>query len=238
MALLTKWVRRMMQPSGDLVSIVLRDWYGSSLDWEIWRTPRCGDSAFMSSVRLSLPLVQRFFRPQPGDEETFRFWDDNWSGHGPLCGVFPGLYKLFTDPGVSVWRAWHDAWTPALPVALTDQWVAEFLRLQELLGDRRPAEAAQDAWAWSGPRFSARAAYRLLRDQEESEDPLILQPCRLVWKCCLPLKIKVFAWLLARQRLMTRSLRQQMVLNSHMECPLRTGAAEDCSHLFFVCPLA
>ena len=35
MALLAKWVRRIMQPSGDLATVVLRDGYGSSLDWEM-----------------------------------------------------------------------------------------------------------------------------------------------------------------------------------------------------------
>ena len=85
---------------------------------------------------------------------------------------------------------------------------------------------------------SLQAAYRLLREQEVPEDPLILQRCRLVWKRRLPLKIKVFAWLLARRRLMIRALRQQMVPNSPVECPLCAGAVEDCSHLFFACPLA
>ena len=36
MALLAKWVRRMMQPSGDLATVVLRNGYSSSLDWEMW----------------------------------------------------------------------------------------------------------------------------------------------------------------------------------------------------------
>ena len=36
--------------------------------------------------------------------------------------------------------------------------------LQELLGDRRLVEAASDMWVWSSVRFSAQAAYRLLRD--------------------------------------------------------------------------
>ena len=35
MALLTKWVCRMMQPLGDIVTVVPRDEYGSSLDWEM-----------------------------------------------------------------------------------------------------------------------------------------------------------------------------------------------------------
>ena len=91
---------------------------------------------------------------------------------------------------------------------------------------------------WRSSWFSTWAAYRLLQDQEVPEDPLILQQCRLIWKCRLPLKIKVFAWLLARRCLMTRALRQWMVPNSPVECPLCAGAVEDCSHLFFACPLA
>ena len=94
MALLAKWVRRMMQPSGDLATVVLRDGHGSSLDWQ---TPRRGDSAFMSSVRTCFPQVQRFFQPPLGDGETFRLWDDNWSGHSRLDRLFPRLYALSTD---------------------------------------------------------------------------------------------------------------------------------------------
>ena len=40
------------------------------------------------------------------------------------------------------------------------------------------------------------------------------------------------------RRLMTRSVRQRMVPDSPVECPLCKGAVEDCSHLFFVCLLA
>ena len=88
-ALLTKWVRRRIQPLGDLVSVVLHDEYSSSLDWEIWRTTRRGNSVFMASARTCIPHVHRFFCPWLGDRETFRFWEDNWSGHGRMCGVFP-----------------------------------------------------------------------------------------------------------------------------------------------------
>ena len=66
----------------------------------------------------------------PAARETFRFWEDNWSGHGRLSGVFPRLYALSMDPGASVQQAWHRAWAPALPEALSDQRVAELLRLQ------------------------------------------------------------------------------------------------------------
>ena len=191
----------------------------------------------MSSVRRCFPIVQRFFRPQLGNGETFRFLQNDWLGHGRLCGAFPRLYSLSTEPGVSMRRARHDTYI-LLFVALTDQRVAELLRLQELLGDRRLVEVVLYMWVWNSSRFSARAAYRLLRDQDVPEDPLILQRCCLVWKRHLPLKIIVFAWLLARRRLMTRALWQRMAPNSPVKCTLCARAVEDRSHLFFICPLA
>ena len=60
----------------------------------------------------------------------------------------------------------------------------------------------------------------------------------LVWKRRLSLKIKVFAWLLLRRRLMTRSRLHRMVPDALVECPLCVRAEEDCQHLFFACPLA
>ena len=164
--------------------------------------------------------MQRFFRLQLGNWETFRFWQDNWSGHGHLSGVFPRLYALSMDPRASVQQAWHRAWARALPKALSDQRVAELLRLQELLADQRLSKATQDAWVWNGPSFIVRAVYRLLRDQGAPEDPRFLQRCHLVWKRRLPLKIKIFVWLLLRRRLMTRSLRQRMVPDSSVDCSL------------------
>ena len=67
---------------------------------------------------------------------------------------------------------------------------------------------------------------------------MLLKCCRLLWKCRIPLKIKLFGWLLLRQRLITRSLRQRFCPDAPTECPLCAGAAEDCSHLFFECQFA
>ena len=160
----------------------------------MWQTSRRDDSAFMESMRTCFPQGQRFFRPQLENGETFRFWQDNWSGHGRLIGVFPRLYALSMDPRASIQQAWHRAWAPALPEALSDQLVAELLRLQEFLVDQSLSEATQDAWVWNCPSFTVPAVYRLLREQGTPEDPRFSQRCRLVWKRRLPLKIKIFAW--------------------------------------------
>ena len=52
----THW-SRLLQPAGDLVSVLLQDCYGASLDWIHWQTPQRGDSAFMSSLRPVFALV-------------------------------------------------------------------------------------------------------------------------------------------------------------------------------------
>ena len=132
---------------------------------------------------------------------------------------------------------WHDAWAPPLPEALSDQQAGDLLRLQELLADRQPSEG-QDEWIWSEPLFSVRVVYNRFRDQVGSEDPAFLRLWRRVWKSRLPMKIRVFAWLLLRRRLLTRSLLQRMIPDAPAGCALCAGAAEDCEHLFVTCSFA
>ena len=159
------------------------------------------------------------------------------SGRGRFSQIFPRLYSLSPDPNEPVSRAWRDAWTPALREALSDQRVTDFLRLQELIADRRPSEG-NDVWIWSEQRFSARAVYSRLREQAEAEDPAFIRLWRRAWKSRLPMKIQVFIWLLLRRRLMTRAYRQRMAPESTTECALCAGAVEDCEHLFVTCPFA
>ena len=187
--------------------MLLQDSYGASFDWHKWQTPKRGNSAFMSSLRPIFSVVQPHIRPKLSSGESFRFWMDEWLGNGRLRQSFPQLFALAPDPECSVRQAWHDAWAPPMPAALSDQRTSKLLRLQELLANQLPSEG-QDGWTWCEPRFSVRAAYRRLRAHAGSEDPLFFGLWRRIWRSRIPLKIRVFLWLLLRRRLMTRSLRQ------------------------------
>ena len=237
LALLTKWVSRLLQSLGDLLSVLLQDCYGASLDWIQWQTPQRGDSAFMSSLRPVFAVVQPLLRPKLGSGTTFRFWMDEWSRNGRLHQSLPRLFALASDPECSVRQAWHDAWAPPMRAMLSDQRTSELLRLQELLVDLRPTEG-QDGWTWCEMSFSVQAAYCRLRAQVGSEDPLFLRLWQHIWRSRIPLKIRVFLWLLLRRRLMTRSLRQRCDPHSSAECVLCRSDLEDCNHLFVGCPLA
>ena len=52
------------------------------------------------------------------------------------------------------------------------------------------------------------------------------------------MKIRVFAWLLLRRRLLTRSRRRHLIPDAPEECALCARAVEDCEHLFITCPFA
>ena len=104
--------------------------------------------------------------------------------------------------------------------------------------DLRPLEATRDAWVWRQSRFTVKAVYRLLCGQLPPENVYVTQRCRLIWKRHIPLKIRIFGWLLLRRRLMTRVARQRMFPDSPVSCPLCGRGPEVCSHLFFQCPLA
>ena len=96
-ALLSKWVSRILHPTGELVTSVLRDEYGHTLDWQLWQTPRRGDSAFLSSLRPIFQAVRPFFRPRLGSGKSFRFWFEDWSRQGSMSLKFPRLFALARD---------------------------------------------------------------------------------------------------------------------------------------------
>ena len=237
-ALMCKWIARVMKPEDDMLSHLLHEMYGSTLDWNMWATPQRGDSPFMAGLRGTFPLVQQFFRPQLGNGAIFRFWTDNWSDLGRQDDGFPRLYALAPDPIATVQSAWTGAWSPALPMALSDQRVDDLLCLQARLANLRPSGEENDAWIWRGAVFSTKAAYKSLRGLSALEDALTRRRCRWIWKRRLPLKIRLFAWLLLRRHLMTWVFRQHMYPDSPLSCPLCNQGAEDCDHLFFQCSLA
>ena len=173
--LLSKWVIRVMKPSSDMVSMLLREVYGHSLNWNKWATPRWGDSLVVAGLLGILPLVWPFFRPQLGHGAHFRFWEDDWSGLGRLGDSFPRLYALAMDSAATVQIMLTGAWTPILPNALSDQRLVDFMSLEVRLAKLRLPAETQDTRLWCQFKFSAMAVYCLLRGQAPLEAISLVQ---------------------------------------------------------------
>ena len=76
-ALLTKWVGRVMRPENELAIKVLRDCYGASMDWGSRGLATGRTSAFWSRLRLIFSQVRGHFLARLGDGSAFCFWRDN-----------------------------------------------------------------------------------------------------------------------------------------------------------------
>ena len=111
------------------------------------------------------------------------------------------------------------------------------MSMQQMLEGQRPREGARDGWIWKNEPFSVRGLYRQLRTTQ-SEDPIRLDACREVWKQRLPYKVAIFAWIFARQRVLTRVRHRFLVSAGSVLCMLCGEHEEDCEHLFFKCPIA
>ena len=159
MALISKWVIRVMESYRDTVATLLREQYRHSLNWSVWENPRRKDSLFVAGLRGIFLMIRPFCKPQLGNGALFWFWEDDWSGHGQLGVVFPRLYALAPDTAATVWSMWNGAWTPTLPQALSDLRLADFMSLQVRLANLRPTKEITDAWRWRLSKFLARAIY-------------------------------------------------------------------------------
>ena len=127
-------------------------------------------------------------------------------------------------------------WFPTLPNNISDQRFEDLAALQLAVSQFHLTVETADTWVWHGASFLARKVYHHLQELEGSSDTtMFLKCCRIIWKRRIPLKIKIFTWLLLRQRLMTRSFCQRFYPGSSAECPQFGGVSEDCSHPFFEC---
>ena len=183
--------------------------------------------------------MQFLFRSRIGDGAIFRFWEDDWAGLGRLRDLYPRHHALALDSRVSVKSVSDAGWFPTLPSSISDQRFEDLVAMQQAVSHVQLTEGLADIWVWTGSRFSASSVYHHLQGLEGTPNSaMVLKCCRLIWKSRIPLKIKIFGWLLLRKRLMTRSLRQRFCPGTLTECPLCADVNEDCSHLFFECQYA
>ena len=236
-ALLTKWLKRIIGPEEDVIRAVMRDRYGAGVAWDKMTTRVRGASAFWQGLGKVVPIIQNFFAARLGDGALFRFWLDEWSDMGCLRGKFPRLFALTRHPQGTVKKCWDGGWNPSLAAHLMEQRLGEFMSMQQMLEGRMPREGARDDWIWKNEPFSVRVLYQQLRTSQ-SEDPIVLDACRAVWKQRLPHKVAVFAWMIARQRVLTRVRHRYLFSTGSALCILCGEHEEDCEHLFFKCPIA
>lgn len=158
----------------------------------LWRGVRKTSEAFTECLSFNVGV---------GKEAAF--WDDKWLGIGRSREAFPDLYEFSRGKNCSV----------ALQFSLrAARWRVKFG--ERLLADDRaylqilltafdfgPSFDGEVTPLWEADkekRFTVRSFYRPLRN-EGNHCPYVAH----LWKARVPLKVKVFTWIMLKNRLLT-----------------------------------
>lgn len=161
------------------------------------------------------------------------FWFDTWLVDTPLAQKFPNLFSHSTSPHVLVSKVVHDGLLATLRNRLTHVASAELAVVLSLLRDVVTRDAPDDRFLTHGNPFSARCAYSLLSSVNEVD----IHADR-IWGSKAPIKVKIFGWLLFRDRLNTKANLHHKTIADDASYPRCDHHLEDATHLALSCPRA
>jgi hypothetical protein len=161
------------------------------------------------------------------------FWLDPWLGDEPICTKFHILYELAINKKLDV----HEA--------ATVEWVIQFkIRLPPLIRDQCYSLATQldgvclndnkdnVIWKWTPSRqFTVKSVYMHLTRDENGET------YKEIWKAKIPLKIKIFIWMVAQSAILTKENMISRNWQGDPACYLCEDP-ESVDHLLFQCPIS
>ena len=116
---------------------------------------------------------------------------------------------------------------------LTSNAASELCSLLSLLQDFQVSPGSDERYLNGGLTFSTRAAYQLVMADTDDNAHAIA-----IWSSCVPNRVKIFAWLLFRGRLNSKSnlIRKHIVPDAL--CPRCGFDGETASDIFLDCPRA
>ena len=169
------------------------------------------------------------------------FWKDFWHDHSLLCDRFPRLFSFVINEDCSVadMASLLDL-SNYFVLPLSVQAFNELEQLNEMMSTLDLSLDDTDcdirSFPWGSAQYTSAKFYNFLFSHT-IQDPSL----QAIWKSrCLP-KLRVFAWLLQKDRLNTRDLmqRKHWHLDSGFTCALcSSNHVETRDHLFFDCNFA
>jgi hypothetical protein len=163
-----------------------------------------------------------------------RFWEDKWIGDSALKDQYPNLYNIVRKKSATIayvfsTRPLNVSFRRNLVAANLQSWHNLILRIANIhLNDQ------SDVFRWSlksDGQFSVSSMYQALLDSA------IIPHNSHLWKIRIPLKIKVFLWLLYRESILTKDNLVKRNWHGNDKCCF-CNEYETVQHLFFKCALA
>jgi hypothetical protein len=168
------------------------------------------------------------------DGKRIRFWEDKWLGANALRDDYPNLYNIVRRKNTIVAEIFRSqplnvSFRRSLVAANLYSWNRLVLRLAHI-----HLRECADIFRWSlkhDEKFSVSSIYQALVDSD------VVSHNSYLWKIKIPLKIKVFLWILYREAILTKDNLVKRNWHENEMCGFCSNN-KTVQHLIFYCALA
>ncbi len=168
------------------------------------------------------------------------WWDDIWCGQTPLRTAFYLVYEKVRSKTVRVRDCWGRRgwkWSKILK-GFVPAGTAEREMVTQLRSATQAFHIGNDndeiRWRWATSEvFSVKSVYTFLQDGGVSGSRF-----GQVWSTRIPLKVKIFLWLVLKKRVLTADNMAKRGWTGPGVCPMCEVESETVDHLFLGCPFS
>jgi hypothetical protein len=159
-----------------------------------------------------------------------RFWQDCWLGECPLKIQFHSLYQISSNPDIEVVKVFVDGqWDIQFRRQLNELHIQEWCRLQSMLEGITLTEGRDRvSWALEKSRqYTSRSLYKSLTTGGVRDVHMMV-----IWSCDVPLKVKIFIWMTAHDRIQSTVQLKKKKWSGPEECS-SCDRIETSDHILF-----
>jgi hypothetical protein len=197
--LLSKWLFCLINSDGAWQQLIRNKYLGSKTITQITKQP--GDSQFWRGLMNVKEEFFSFGSFQLQDERLIKFWEDSWLGATTLKEQYRNIYNIVrrkdaTLPEILGSRPFNIFFWRSLVAGNLQDWHDLVMKLSSIHLTYSP-----DHFKWSlnsNGRFTVNSMYQAFLDTD------VVPNNSYLWKIKVPLKIKVFLWLLYREAILTK----------------------------------
>jgi hypothetical protein len=164
-----------------------------------------------------------------GRKISFSFWKNTWTGDSPLAARFPCLFDLTHDKYISVNKVLSSNFLAlSFRRRIMDSLNLMYDELIDCCSSQQvTGQEDKIVWTLGKNGFSVNSLYK------RKICHLAYVPYQFLWKTKLPYKIKVFLWLVVRNKILTKDNLKKRNWHGLSDCCF-CGHNESIEHLFFL----
>ena len=230
-ALLAKWLWKLFNEKGMWQTLLQNKYLRNTTFGQC--SSKNGDSHFWQGLMEIKPLFLSCCKFKIGNGAKTRFWEDNWFSDTCFVVQFPRLYAVSNNQNITIQKVFCDGINSLnFRRNLVGIKLEEWNKLKNCCETMILTEE-DDTLVWmlsSSKQYTVKSFYSAMHNVGKV-------PYRFMWKVKIPLRIKIFIWLMLKKSILTRDVLRRRGGVCDKNC-LFCGQEESINHLFFSCPLA